>query len=48
MNTLLIFLFIINELSRLSGKIVPLLICASLFTALLIMLVFVLKGRPHE
>lgn len=48
MNTLFTILFFINEISRLSGSLVLLLICASLFTALLVMLVCVLKRSHHE
>jgi len=44
MNTVVIFLFVINEIARLSGSLMPLLVCASLFIALLVMLICVLKG----
>ncbi|MEJ5075775.1 hypothetical protein [Erwinia sp. MYb535] len=48
MNTLFMLLFILNELSRLSGYLMPLLVCASLFLALLVMLICVLKGGFNE
>ncbi|MBD8165418.1 MULTISPECIES: hypothetical protein [Erwinia] len=48
MNTLLTLLFVLNEISRLSGSLMPLLVCASLFMALLVMLIFALKGMFNE
>lgn len=45
MNTLLIYLFVAYELARLSEKLVPLLGCASLFVALLVILIQSLRGK---